>query len=226
VSTEHRSKTADLALLVTARVVVAGVCSLCAVASGACGSGSTTEAAATVKSEYNESGRLTRLTYDRNGDGKIDTFGYMDGSRVVRIEVDENGDGKIDRWEYHADPKGSTGSNGSTGSAGSTGSTGASAADAVDVTLERIDRATKFDGKVSRREYFEHGVLTRIEEDTDGDEKTDKWETYSAGTLAIMAIDTKARGIPDRRLIYQPDGTLNRIETDPSGTGTWRPLPQ
>jgi hypothetical protein len=41
-----------------------------------------------------------------------------------------------------------------------------------------------------------------------------------------MAIDTKARGIPDRRLIYQPDGTLNRIETDPSGTGTWRPLPQ
>ena len=93
-----------------------------------------------MKSEYNESGRLTRLTYDRNGDGKIDTFGYMDGSRVVRIEVDENGDGKIDRWEYHADPKGSN---------GSAGSTGTSAADAVDVTLERIDRATKFDGKVS-----------------------------------------------------------------------------
>jgi len=204
-------------LLLRARVVVASVCTLCAVASAACVSGSTTEAAATVKSEYNESGRLTRLTYDRNGDGKIDTFGYMDGSRVVRIEVDENGDGKIDRWEYHADPKGSN---------GSAGSTGTSAADAVDVTLERIDRATKFDGKVSRREYFEHGVLTRIEEDTDGDGKTDKWETYSAGTLAIMAIDTKARGIPDRRLIYQPDGTLNRIETDPSGTGTWRPLPQ
>ena len=184
-----------------------------AAGAAACGSGSTTEAAAKVKSEYNESGRLTRLTYDRNGDGKIDTWGYMDGSRVVRVEADENGDGKIDRWEYHTDPKGSMGSTGSS-------------ADGGDVTLERIDRATKFDGKISRREYFEHGVLTRIEEDTDGDGKIDKWETYSAGTLAIMAIDTKARGIPDRRLIYQPDGTLSRIETDPSGTGTWRPLPQ
>ena len=187
-----------------------------AVAVAACGSGSTTEAATKVKSEYNDSGRLTRLTADRNGDGKIDTFGYMDGSRVLRVEVDENGDGKIDRWEYHTDSTGSTGSNGATGAN----------ADGGDVTLERIDRATKFDGKISRREYFEHGALTRIEEDTDGDGKIDKWETYSAGTLAIMAIDTKARGIPDRRLIYQPDGTLNRIETDPSGTGTWRPLPQ
>ncbi len=42
-----------------------------------------------------------------------------------------------------------------------------------------------------------------------------------------MALDTKGRGTPDRRLIYQPDGTLSRIETDPSGTGTWlSPLPQ
>ena len=47
------------------------------------------------------SGRLTRLEYDANGDGKTDTWGYMDGMRVVRVEVDEDGDGKIDRWEYH-----------------------------------------------------------------------------------------------------------------------------
>ena len=73
-----------------------------------CGSATTTEAAAKkdVKSEYDQSGRLTRLTYDRNGDGKIDTWGYMDGSRVVRVEVDEDGDGKVDRWEYHKDPSG------------------------------------------------------------------------------------------------------------------------
>jgi hypothetical protein len=202
-------------LLLVARFVFASVAALTAVVTAGCGSGTTPEAAAKkdVKSEYNASGRLTRLTYDRNGDGKIDTWGYMDGSRVVRVEVDENGDGQIDRWEYHTDPKGSTGSTGSN-------------ADAGDVTVERIDRATKFDGKISRREYFEHGALARIEEDTDGDGKIDKWETYSGGTLATLAIDTKARGTPDRRLIYKPDGTLSRIETDPSGTGTWRPLPQ
>ena len=95
----------------------------------------------------------------------------------------------------------------------------------MDVTLERIERSTRRDGTVSRREYFDRGVLTRVEEDTDGDGKIDKWETYSEGTLAVMALDTKGRGTPDRRLIYRPDGTLNRIEADPNGSGTFRPIP-
>jgi antitoxin component YwqK of YwqJK toxin-antitoxin module len=178
-----------------------------------------------VKSEYDKSGRLTRLEYDRNGDGKIDTWGYMDGSRVVRVEVDEDGDGKVDRWEYHRDLTTTNDSKTSTGSSGSPGASAVASAGG-DPTLERIERATKHDGKVSRREYFENGLLARVEEDTNGDGHIDKWETYSGGTLAIMAIDTKGRGTPDRRLIYQPDGTLSRIEMDPSGTGTWHPLPQ
>jgi len=187
----------------------------------ACGSVSTTEATARkhVKSEYDESGRLTRLAYDRDGDGKIDTWGYMDGSRVVRVEVDENGDGQVDRWEYHTDLHGVSGSMGKQPAGAPMNADG-------DVTLERIDRATKFDGRITRREYFEHGALVRIEEDTDGDGKIDKWETYSAGTLASMSIDTTSRGTPDRRLIYMPDGTLSRIESDPNGTGSWKPLPQ
>jgi hypothetical protein len=65
---------------------------------------------------------------------------------------------------------------------------------------------------VSRWEWFEHGQLVRAEEDTDGDGKVDKWETYNAGTLASLALDTTGRGLPDRRLIYKPDGTLERIE--------------
>jgi hypothetical protein len=170
-----------------------------------------------VQPEYDTTGRLTRLTYDRNGDGKIDTWGYMDGARVVRVEMDENGDGQVDRWEYHK---------GSSGSTGSTGSTGSGPTSSVDTTLERIDRSTRHDGTISRRDYFDHGVLARVEEDTDGDGKIDKWETYSGGTLAIMALDTKGRGAPDRRLIYQPDGTLSRIEVDPSGSGTFQRISQ
>jgi hypothetical protein len=192
----------------------------------------TSEAAAAkngLKPEYDDTGRLTRLTFDRDGDGKIDTWGYMDGSRVVRVEVDEDGDGKVDRWEYHRDPKNSATSSSSAPASGQAPGTSRtadpSASGGGDPTLERIDRATKHDGKISRREYFENGVLTRVEEDTDGDGKIDKWETYSNGTLVSMAIDTKGRGTPDRRLIYLPDGALNRIETDPSGTGTWQPLP-
>ena len=75
------------------------------------------------------------------------------------------------------------------------------------------------DGRVSRREFFEAGELARIEEDTDGDGANDKWETYTAGVLAVMALDTERRGKPDRRLIYKPDGSLDRIEADPTGAG-------
>jgi hypothetical protein len=220
-------------LKLLARLAGVSALALVSVVATACGPAAATTKAESavkkdVKSEYDQSGRLTQLTYDRNGDGKIDTWGYMDGSRVVRVEVDEDGDGKVDRWEYHRDPKTTNDSKGSTDSTGSPSASGSAvaAAGGGDPTLERIDRATKHDGKVSRREYFENGLLTRVEEDTDGDGKIDKWETYSGGTLAIMAIDTKGRGTPDRRLIYQPDGTLSRIEMDPSGTGTWRPLPQ
>lgn len=214
-----------------ARFAGVSALALVSIVGTACGpAAATTEAESAVKkdvkSEYDKSGRLTRLEYDRNGDGKIDTWGYMDGSRVVRVEVDEDGDGKVDRWEYHRDPKTANDSKGSTAPTGSPAAIGSGSAGGGDPTLERIERATKHDGKVSRREYFENGLLARVEEDTDGDGKIDKWETYSGGTLAIMAIDTKGRGTPDRRLIYQPDGTLSRIEMDPSGTGTWQPLPQ
>ncbi len=211
------------------------------IAAGCQSSASDTTVNKRVQPEYDPKGRLTKLTYDRDGDGKIDTWGYMDGSRVVRVEVDDNGDGKVDRWEYHKDTAGgagkagangsmgSTGSMGSMGSTGSNGSTGSAgsagaAEGGVDVTLERIERSTRHDGVVSRREFFDNGVLTRVEEDTDGNGKIDKWETYSGGTLAVMELDTKGRGKPDRRLIYQADGSLSRIEADPNGTGTFQTI--
>jgi hypothetical protein len=80
-------------------------------------------------------------------------------------------------------------------------------------------------GVVSRWEYFDNGVLVRIETDTDGDGKIDKWETYNGGSLSTLAIDTQHRGKPDRRLVYRPDGTLDRIESDPTESGTWQPMP-
>lgn len=166
-----------------------------------------------LKPEYDASGKLQKLEYDRNKDGKVDTWGYMDGARVVRVEVDENGDGKVDRWEYHR-------ADAAAGGAPADAAAGAG----VEKTVERIERATKFDGTVSRREYFDHGTLTKIEEDTDGNGKVDKWETYTDGSLAVMALDTSGRGTPDRRLVYRPDGSMDHIEADPNGTGTFTPL--
>jgi hypothetical protein len=169
-----------------------------------------------LEPEYDKSGKLQKLQYDRNGDGRVDTWGYMDGARVVRVEVDENGDGAVDRWEFHraASARPDRASPGTT----------AAAPAGPDKTVERIERATRFDGQVSRREYFDNGTLTKIEEDTDGNGKVDKWETYTDGALSLMALDTSGRGAPDRRLVYRADGSLDRIEEDPTGSGTFRPL--
>ena len=60
------------------------------------------EARKRIVPEYDKAtGRLQLLKYDSNGDGKVDTWSYMDGPRVVRIEIDKNGDGTVDRWEYY-----------------------------------------------------------------------------------------------------------------------------
>jgi hypothetical protein len=163
-----------------------------------------------LQPHYDESGKLQKLEYDRNSDGKVDTWGYMDGARVVKVEVDENADGTVDRWEYHRTDAGEV--------------TPPQSSDPMDPSVERIERATRFDGKVSRREYFANGVLSRTEEDTDGDGRLDKWETYTNGSLSLMALDTQKHGTPDRRLVYAADGSLDRIEADLSGSGNFQPL--
>jgi hypothetical protein len=188
-------------------------------------------APAKITPTYDSStGTLKELAADSDGDGVVDTWGYMDGTRVVRVEVDENGDRVVDRWEFHRAPAGRAGQAGQAGQVGQVRQVPRAVelrrggVESPDKTIERIERATRRDGVVSRWEYFENGFLVRVEEDKNGDGKIDKWETYSDGSLATMAIDTVHRGKPDRRLVYRPDGTLDRIEVDPTGTGLFQPL--
>jgi len=158
------------------------------------------EATGRIAPAYDPAGRLTRLAYDADGNGKHDMWAHMDGARLIKLEADENGDEQIDRWEYYP----------------------AAGSDGLKQPPERIERATRHDGKVSRREFFEAGVMVRVEEDTDGNGVTDKWETYAGGALVTLALDTQGRGRADRRLTYRPDGALERIEEDPTGSGEFR----
>ena len=84
--------------------------------------------------------------------------------------------------------------------------------------------ATRRDGKVTRVEYHDREAIVRAEEDTDGDGKMDKWETFEGDRLATVAFDTRHRGLPDRRLVYGSDGSA-RLEVDATGDGHFVAVP-
>jgi hypothetical protein len=161
-----------------------------------------------VRPSYNEkTGQLERITYDRNGDGKIDATTFMSGTAVDRAELDENFDGVTDRWEHYA--KSST-----------TESLGAEALRVI----EKVESTTRVDGKITRWETYEDGSRRAVEEDQDGDGRVDKWETWAGGAPRVVALDTRGRGKPDRRFVYSADGQAPRLEVDESGTGTFTPV--
>ena len=80
--------------------------------------------------------------------------------------------------------------------------------------------------KIDRWEYYDAskpgpndlGTLVRIEEDTVGDGRPHKWETYRDGVLESVAFDEDGDGRPDRRLVYQ-NATLSLIESHPDADG-------
>src|SRR2546427_9069613 len=137
-----------------------------ALLSSACGDDA--DAKKRIEPVYDKTGKLQLLKYDANGNGKVDTWSYMDGARVVRIEIDKDEDGKIDRWEYYgADQKlekvGTSRTN--------DGKEDAWSYAGPDGSIARIEVSTRRDGKVNRFEYYEKEVLVRAEEDSDEDGK-------------------------------------------------------
>jgi hypothetical protein len=195
-------------------------CSLAIVASAlaavsAC-SNASSEARKRISAEYDEAtGQLRLLKYDANGNGKVDTWSYMDGPRVKRIEIDSDEDGKIDRWEYY-DADRQLEKVGF--SRARDGKEDAWSFIGPDGSIVRIEVSTRRDGKVNRTEHYQNGLLTTAEEDSDGDGAIDKWENYDGERLAWVAFDTVHRGTPDRRLIYSAAGAA-QMEFDADGDG-------
>jgi antitoxin component YwqK of YwqJK toxin-antitoxin module len=174
----------------------------------------------TTKATYDKTtGKLTELTYDRNKNGKIDTWTEMDGSRPLRSRSDLDEDGKLDRWEYY-DDKGGLIKVGF--SRKQDGHPDAWAFSGPDGKVQRVEiSSTSDEKKIDRREYYEAGVLVRAEEDGNGDGKPDKWETYEAGSVKTASMDENGDGRPDRRLTYA-GGALILIESEPDASGVFQ----
>jgi EF hand len=170
------------------------------------------------------SGKLTQLTYDANRNGRVDTWTSMDGARPLLSRIDRNEDGKIDRWEYYDD----AGVLVKVGfSRKDDGEPDAWAFAGADGEVQRIEfSSTGDETKIDRREYYgpkrldatEPSVLARVEVDSDGDGRCDRWETYENGSIRTVEYDLDGDGKPDRRLTYE--GTiLVLIESNPDGAG-------
>ena len=163
-------------------------------------------------------GRLKELTFDRNGNGTIDTWTDMDGARPIRSRMDTDEDGRPDRWEYYG-PAAELVKVGFSRK-------GADRPDAwafqgPDGAVERIEMSSTADeGRIDRREFHSGGALARAEEDTTGDGRVDKWEEYDGGVLLRAAFDENGDGAADRRLTYG-NGRLVLIETEPDAAGRY-----
>jgi hypothetical protein len=172
-----------------------------------------------TKGTYDKTtGKLTELASDRNRNGTTDTWTEMDGTRPLRSRIDLDEDGRIDRWEYY-DAAGALTKVGFSRKSG--GTPDAWAFSRPDGSLERVELSSAADEhKIDRREYYEAGVMVRVEEDTDGNGHPDTWEFYDGGALRAAEFDENQDGKPDRRLTYA-GGNLAAIESEPDGSGRY-----
>ncbi len=195
-----------------------------------------------------ETGKLTEITYDRNKDGKIDTWVQMAEGHPVSATIDTDENGVIDRWEYY-DAQGKLIKVGESRGAADRatpppGTTPASGVPGLplpatpDKQTGKPDTWAYFgpDGKLTeteflevsnttdkepvvRREFYANNIEVRAEEDTDGDGVMDRWERFENGRLVSVDFDDGHDGKPDRRFVYDAAGGLAEIDSAPDAEG-------
>lgn len=138
---------------------------------------------------------MLRGEKDVDADGRIDRWEYFDADmNLERVGTSSASDGIEDTWTWPAAP----------------GAEG------------RVDRSGQRDRHVNRREFYRDGALTRVEHDTNGDGRIDRWDRYSGTVLREAGFDTTfTHDRPDRRAIYDARGAFERVEADPEFDGTF-----
>jgi hypothetical protein len=157
------------------------------------------------KAFYDRWGRLQRLEYDANGDGRADQVAHHDGARTPRtIEVDDDYDGVVDRWEDY-DAAGTLSRVGTSRRGRGPDVWTTSGPDGQPV---RKDYDEDGDSRPDRVETLAAGELTAVAIDQDRDGRADRWQSWRQGRLAGEELDTDRDGRPDRRLRYGDDGRV------------------
>ena len=157
-------------------------------------------------------GKLTQLTYDRNDNGVIDTWTDMDGAKPLRSRIDQDEDGTIDRWEYYDGPGKLLKVGFSRNNDGKPDAWAFLAARTARSTRVEISSTGDEPGSIAASST-PAASLARVEQDTNGDGRVDKWETYENGALKTAEFDEDGDGRPDRRLTYARQRARQLIES-------------
>ena len=173
----------------------------------------------TIKPTYDKiTGKLTELTFDRNGNGRIDTWTDMNGAKPIRSQSDLDENGTLDRWEYYDDQGKLVKVGMSRNNDGRPDSWAFAGPDGI---VARVEVSSTRDEKaIDRWEFYRGAELIRVEQDTNADGRPDNWDTYENGNLKTAAVDENGDGRPDRRLTYA-DGALVLIESEPDASGAF-----
>lgn len=99
---------------------------------------------------YGPDGRLQRLVYDRDADGRAEIVTlFAPTGKPLRAEIDTDGDSVVDRWEYFR----------------------------TDGALEKVGLSRRRNGRPDEWDFPDAaGALARRELDEDGDGKADRVE--------------------------------------------------
>ncbi len=161
------------------------------------------------KAFYDRWGRLQRLEYDSNADGRPDQTALHDGQKVPReIQVDQDFDGRTDRWERY-DPAGTLVQVG-TSRGGPRPDQWRSAT--AEGGVARIEYDENGDGRIERAETLSEGHIVSAEIDSDRDGRMDRWQTLARGRLLLEDLDTDADGAADQRIRYLDSGKVATLE--------------
>jgi hypothetical protein len=165
------------------------------------------------KAYYDQWGRIERIEYDTNNDGKVDRITHHAGKKDPSlVEMDTDFDGQIDRWEYY-DASGKLIKIGASRHGGAPDMWIFTNAQGQVVRREYDDDR---DGRVDRVEELENGRITWTQVDSDRDGKIDRWQLWVQGRLAAEDVDIDGDGRPDRRILYGSDGRVRGFERVPA----------
>jgi hypothetical protein len=162
------------------------------------------------KAFYDRWGRLQRIEYDSNGDGRADHIALHEGRRHPhRIDVDADFDGRTDRWEMYDDDGKllKVGTASGPGKAPDAWTTGDAAGEPA-----RREHDEDGDGAIDRVEVMREGRVAEVHVDGDRDGRMDRWQRWEQGRLVSEDLDTDGDGKADRTLRYDARGRVVALE--------------